>query len=435
MTLADALDRTLLLMRDEVGNDLSDDVLIQALTSTTVVLVADKANLASHAAQTAFMTAAMLMARSAHRVFIVAPDADLVGPQPPLPAGSMLAGLVQVGRNMLPGIEFTLGPPDFKVDLVVALGDTPAVIPARRRIRLNAQPWAGAIAFWSSPRRWDASWWPFGGLAAAALAASEAFKVAMLKLLPHAVNPEMMAAMFAPTDAATFRLAPPDTPYAKDFGEVDFISGGAINSAALYALARVPAVSLRGRVIEPDAYRPSNLNRYSLMLACHNGLDKAPTLSSLLGVGISLNPVAIRYSLGSSLEPLAPQVVIGVDDIPTRWHVQRSNPDWLTIGATTHWSAMASMHEPGLGCAQCLHREDDPGDAPIPTQACVSFWGGLLVAAYLARNAVGRPIPADEQHVFLTPFRPESAYGGAVPIRPNCPTCGPTRHRGERGAA
>jgi len=245
----------------------------------------------------------------------------------------------------------------------------------------------------------------------------------------------MTAAIFAPTDAATFHLAPPDTSYALDLGEVDFISGGAINSGALYALARLPAVRLRGRVIEPDTYTSSNLNRYPLMLARHDGLDKAPTLVSLLGGGIFLEPIVMRYASGSSIEPLAAQVVIGVDDIPTRWHVQRSNPDWLAIGATTHWSAMASIHEPGLGCAQCLHPEDDPGDAPIPTQACVSFWGGLLVAAYLSRHAAGRPIPADEQHVFLTPFRPENACRGAVPIRPNCPTCGPTRRRGERGAA
>jgi hypothetical protein len=182
---------------------------------------------------------------------------------------------------------------------VVALGDTPAAIPARRHIRLNAEPWAEMIALWNSPRRWDASWWPFGGLAAAALAAGEAFKVTMLKLLPHAINPEMMAAVFAPTDAATFRLAPPNTPYARDLGVVDFISGGAINSGALYALARLPAVRLRGRMIEPD--------HYSLMLARHVGLDKAPTLISLLGGRISLEPIVIRYALGSSIESLAPR--------------------------------------------------------------------------------------------------------------------------------
>ena len=116
----------------------------------------------------------------------------------------------------------------------------------------------------------------------------------------------------------------------------------------------------------------------------------------------------MRYAAGSSIEPLASQVVIGVDDIPTRWQVQRSNPDWLAIGATTHWSAMGSIHEPGVGCAQCLHREDDPGDAPIPTQACISFWGGLLVAATSRamrrdgryrpmRARISNPVPARER--------------------------------------
>jgi hypothetical protein len=430
MTLADALDRTLLSMRDEVGNGLPDDALIQALTSTTVVLVADGANIASHAGQTAFVTSAILMARSAHRVFLVAPETDLAGPQPPLPPGPILAGLARVGRDMLPGIEFTIGLPEAEVELLVAFGNTPTDLPAQRRIRVNAEPWAGVIEPWDAQPRWEASWWPFGGLAAAALVAGEAFKIAMLKLLPYAINRDMMAAVFATMDRAEYRLAPRDAPYVQDLGKVDFISGGAINGSVLYALARLPAVRLRGRVIEPDAYAPSNLNRYPLMLASQVEFDKATTLAALLGGGITLEPVVARYALGSPFEPLAPAVIVGVDDIPIRWDVQRSGPDWLAIGATSHWSAMASFHEGELGCAQCLHPEDDPGDAPIPTQACPSFWAGLLVAAYLARHAAGREIPTAEQHVFLTPFRPERACTGAVPIRPDCPTCRASRPRG-----
>jgi hypothetical protein len=284
---------------------------------------------------------------------------------------------------------------------------------------------------WDRPRRWNASRWPFGGLAAAALVAGEAFKTAMLKLLPHAINPDMMAAVFATMDRADYRLAPPDTPYVQDLGEVDFISGGAINGTVLYVLARLPAVRLRGRIIEPDAYAPSNLNRYALMLASHVEFDKATTLAALLGAGITLEPVVARYELGSPFEPLAPTAIVGVDDIPTRWDVQRSGPDWLAIGATIHWSVMASFHEGELGCAQCLHPEDDPGDAPIPTQACISFWAGLLVATYLARHAAGRELPAAEQHVFLTPFRPESPCTGAVPVRPDCSTCRPSRQQGK----
>lgn len=288
---------------------------------------------------------------------------------------------------------------------------------------------------WDTPRRWDASWWPLGGLAAAALVAGEAFKTAMLKLLPHAINPDMMAAVFTTMDRADYRLAPPDTPYVQDLGEVDFISGGAINGSVLYVLARLPAVRFRGRVIEPDTYAPSNLNRYALMLASHVQFDKATTLAALLGGGITLEPVVAPYELGSPFESLASAVIVGVDDIPTRWDVQRSGPDWLAIGATSHWSAMASFHEGELGCAQCLHPEDDPGDDPIRTQACISFWAGLLVATYLARHAGGRELPASEQHVFLTPFRPESPYTGAVPVRPDCLTCRPSRQQRVRGAA
>jgi hypothetical protein len=82
-------------------------------------------------------------------------------------------------------------------------------------------------------------------------------------------------------------------------------------------------------------------------------------------------------------------------------------PEWLVVGATTHFSAMVSFHSEGLACAHCLHNEDDPGKGPIPTMACVSFWAGLLTAAYLARHAVGKTVPADEQQVYLRAASPD----------------------------
>ncbi|MBJ7410396.1 MAG: ThiF family adenylyltransferase [Phenylobacterium sp.] len=435
MILSDALDRTLLLMRDEVGDAPPDDVLIEALTSTSVALVVDAANIASHAAQSAFVTAALLMARSAHRVFLVAPETTLGGPQPPLPRGPMLEGLAGVGGELLPGLAFTIGPPAHEVDLLVAFGDTPLDLPARRRIRVNAEPWAGSISAWDAPRRWTPTWWPMGGLAAGALVAGEAFKTAMLKLLPYALNPQMTASVFAFSDQAHVQLAPAGTPFHGDLGDVDFISGGAINSSALFAIARLPGVHLRGRIVEPDTFAASNLNRYMLMLRSHDGLGKAATLRDLLQDLLDIEAVPARYEPGCSLDPLAGRVVIGVDDIPTRWAVQRSGAGWLTIGATTHWSSMASFHTPGLGCAQCLHPEDEPGDAAIPTQACVSFWAGLHAAAYLIRVAAGVGLPAIDQHLYMTPFRPDQIVGGAVRTRPGCPTCGGWGVRGGARAA
>jgi molybdopterin/thiamine biosynthesis adenylyltransferase len=203
------------------------------------------------------------------------------------------------------------------------------------------------------------------------------------------------------------------------------VSAGAIVNAALYALARIPGVSGRGRIIDPDVSDFGNLNRYMFLLRSQIGGLKAQDLTASLRNGLRFEPIAQRYEpvLLKTIAPLAPAVIVGVDDIPTRWVVQREKPEWLVVGATTHWSAMASFHAKGLGCAQCLHPEDDPGDAPIPTTACTSFWAGLLAASYLVRHAAGQTIPAEEQQIFLTSFRPEAPFRAAVPIRKKCPTC------------
>ena len=66
-------------MRDEVRADTPDDVLLSALTETGIALVADAATLRSPAAQTAFVTTALLCARSGHKVYLAAPDVALSG--------------------------------------------------------------------------------------------------------------------------------------------------------------------------------------------------------------------------------------------------------------------------------------------------------------------------------------------------------------------
>jgi hypothetical protein len=426
-SLVESLNRTLLLMRDEFGPDIEDNVLLDALTSTRVALIADAANITSHAAQTAFVTVAMLMARSGHQVFLMAPDVAMVAPQPPLQPGMMIDQLVTAGKDMLPGVELLTGEPKDEVDLAIALGDAPSSVCARRRIRLNAEAWAGLIMREEQPRPWSATLWPFGALAAAGLGAGEAFKIAMLKLLPHALNPTNTAAVIAPTDEGLFDLTSADAPFCRDLGEIDFVSGGAITNSVLYCLARIPGVTAQGRVIEPDIAELTNLNRNMLLLRSRCETPKAQGLAQVLSDGIRFQPVLERYDsqLVTRVVRLAPTVVVGVDHIPTRWVVQEAKPEFLVIGATTHWSAMASFHSNDLGCARCLHNKDDPGDGLIPTTACVSFWAGLLAAAYVARHAAGQAISAKEQQVYLTPFRPENVFPSAVAVRKDCPTCQP----------
>lgn len=418
-------------MRDEVSNDVSDAVLLAALIDTHVAVIADARNINSHAAQTAFVTVAMLMARSGHCVYVIAPDLPLVGAQPPLTGTTLTAALMAAGTDLLPGGEFATAC-DREVDLAVAFGDSPIPLPARRCIRLNASAWAGELWPVDYGRPWDAQWSPLGGMAAAGLAAAEAFKIAMKKLSRGLRNPARMATVFAETREARVALALEGTPLANDLGRFDCISGEAIIHAALYALARVPGVGGHARVIEPDCGALTNLNRYMLLTRSGLQVPKGDDLARVLApAGLRITPMPIRYEQETvgAVGPLAARVLVGVDDIPSRWLVQRQDPCWMAVGATTHWSAMASVHEPGGGCAECLHPYDEPGNAPIPTVAFVSYWAGLLTAAYFLRQLAGDRIGADDRQIFLTPFRAENALWAAVPVRPGCPSCAAAERR------
>ena len=413
-------------MRDEIRPEVDDSILLDALTSTSVALIANAANIASHAAQTAFVAAALLMARSGHQVFLMAPDVTMMGPQPPLQSGGMIDQLARVGKDILPGIEFVIGAPKGKIDLAISFGDTAFNVNAGRKIRINAEAWAGIIMPENRPRPWRASIWPFGALAAAGLGAAEAFKVSMRKLLPYALSPPNTADRFAPIAEAQFELARADTPLCSDLGKIDCVSGGAIANAFLFCLARIPAVRVQARIFEPDIADITNLNRNLLLLRSECGTPKATSLAGALSrSGLRIAPLLQRFddSLIVSSAPLAPIVMVGVDHIPSRWTVQEAKPECLVVGATTHWSAMASFHREGLGCARCLHNQDNSDNGVIPTTACVSFWAGLWSAVYVVGHAAGQSISKKKQQVYLSPFRPDGVFASAVAVRKDCPTC------------
>jgi hypothetical protein len=421
--LARALDRTMLLMRDELCAQLNEASLLEALSSTEIVIVADRANLKSHSAQTAYVTAAMLMARSGHRVYLVAPDLPLVGAQPPLPAGGIIGSLLAIGPLLLPGVALRAGRPGYAVDLELRLGDTRSSGPANRSIALSAKRWSGRIS--SAGARWPDLVWILGALAAAALGAGEAFKAAMWKLGSYACNPTSFAALFAACDSVEVQLAPEDAPAALHLGAFDVISAGAIANGFLYCLVRILDATGAGRILDSDQGDLTNMNRNVLVLLSDTGDLKVDVLAQAFRGSISLQALPMSYDQVSAphIGALAQRVVVGVDHIPTRWVVQGRWPGWLGIGATSHWSAMASFHTKNLACARCLHPTDDPIDAPIPTVSFVSFWSGLLLATYFLQSLGGRGDLRPLQQTYITPLRPELPWRTPITRRPACPLC------------
>lgn len=331
--------------------------------------------------------------------------------------------LEDLGRDLLPERNpFQIGAVDREVDLAVIIGSSPWRGRARQVLRLAAEPWTAMMLPADIVAPWQAHAWPFGGLGAGALAAGEAFKAAMRKLQRFSASP-IYDETFAITSAARFSFAPPLTPTKNELGRIDLISAGAITHAMLFVLARIPGAAGDLRVVDQEASDVSNLNRYQLLRLSDVGSSKVKHLGRLDLKQIRLRPIETRFDRDSSryLRPLASVVLAGVDHIPSRWAIQREAANWLSIGATSHYSAMASFHRPGLPCAGCLHPRDDVQDGAIPTVAFVSFWAGLIAAAFLMRHLAGDRLSAAEQQIYFTPLRPEGrAWTSAVEFRNDC---------------
>jgi len=433
-----ALDRTLALMRDHIGDVASDGELLAELWRCGVVLVADRANASSRQGQVALITAALLCARTGADVCIVADDVPLVGLHPPLRGPRLLEGLVEVGGDLIPGSTIKIGDQASRdrTGLCVLIGNTPRPlgIGAEFTARICGDTWSGSLLPANEAgESWVRVHGPFGAMTSAALVAAEAYKLVMRRLRNASkAKSDVFDLMFGPSPRATVRLAALGTPCPSELGEVDFISGGAVTHAALYALSRIEGVTASGRVIEPQTYDLSNLNRYTLMRRSDVMLGKARHLADLDLGGIRLEPIPERYgeTLQRTLGELADSVLVGVDHIPSRWTAQAHARGWLGVAGTEHYDTMVSFHDEGTPCAACLHYSDGGIDPRAPTVAFVSFWAGLWLAALYVRHRAGQRPPLAEQVVRTTMLRPDLGYAIEalpVPQRSDCRlSCGGT---------
>jgi hypothetical protein len=375
MSAAVALARTILLC-GRVVPDASPEAIVQALTSTHAAIIVDEANLASGACQSAVVTFAQLVMQMGGSVRLVGPDAPLFGAQPPWIGDRLGAVLEELATEAVPGVSFAFAAEAEPYDVVFVFGDSPCR--AESGWRVTASRWRGSIQPIGEPgTRWTGEF-PIGGLAAATLAAAETFKSAMRALGP--VGPHV--AELALAVRASVALAEGDAPVPASLGRVDCVSGGAIVQAALHALMRAPGLTASVRVIEPERFDLTNVNRYALGRRSQVDMLKTAILSGCSTRLFTIVGQPVRFEAGtkSALLPFAPIVIVGTDTIPSRWAVQSEHPQWLVVGATSEFMAMASEHDGSEGCAGCVHPVDDGVHVDIPTVSFVSYWAGLLVA-------------------------------------------------------
>lgn len=248
-----------------------------------------------------------------------------------------------------------------------------------------------------------------GALAAATLAAGETFKYAMRTL--GAVGPHVDE--LASAVRASVALAHEDAPAPADLGRVDCVSGGAIVQAALHALLRVLALGASVRVIEPEPFDLTNLNRYGLGRRSQAGMPKTAILNGCSAGAFTIAGEAVRFEerTRAGLLPFAPIVIVGTDNVPSRWAVQSERPPWLVVGGTSEFMAMASEHDGSEGCAGCVHPDDDGVHMDIPTVSFVSYWAGLLVATRVLLHAANAATSESRKIVQLFGLRLDGPVG------------------------
>jgi hypothetical protein len=420
VTAKEALDRTVRLVRDAVTDTVSDEAIVQRLQSFRIKCIADEMNLETYAGQTALVTLVSLVVRMGIQVVLDIPEIKLIGPQPPLRGTHLRTALVEFGADVVPGTAITCNTHS-ACDLVFVIGDTTAKM-AQNVWRVTGTAWAGSIAHANFVgERWNTNW-PIGGMTAAVLAATETFKAAIRALPLRPVWDEYLA----PCDFATWDFEGDGLILPENSSiSVDIISAGAITQATLFVLFRLP-IGLTMRIFDDDKAELSNINRQMLYRRSDSGL-KVDIVVQSAPILFACIPIPEKFSMMASARhlPLSPHVLVGVDDIPSRWEVQRAMQGWLGVGATTHFEVSTSSHDLQQPCAGCLHPRDDlQPTAPIPTASFVSFWAGLALAVRFLRHVCGQPYEDQRQHLWLSPLRMNernAALWRPVARRRDCP--------------
>lgn len=443
MTAAvDALARTVLLARDYLIPDVTEDEILKTLRETRVTFVADRYALATRNGIDALVTGVVLCARSGAQIALEIDDVSLAGFHAPLVGDRLGSALLELCADLVPETRAIIGCWTRPADLRVIIGASRWRGRAVQVVRASGGIWEGELrAETDASEQFGRELSPFGPLVAGGLVAGEAYKHAMRRLRGFARNAPVFDEQFAPVVRASVALARASTPPPSGrLGAIDFISGGAITQSALYALGRVPDVSGRGRLFEPEWPDPTNINRYALLRRSHLHVPKAVDIAEwFANTALDLAAIQARFderSFGPT-ELLAPTTLVGVDHIPSRWLAdavaRRRDRFWLGIGATTHYSAMASFHERALPCARCLHPVDDDGPGLIPTVSFVSHWAGLYLASLAARHTSGERLSAALQSTYVSLLRPDlpaAIWRGPVAPRARCAAgCRPRGHR------
>lgn len=243
MSAIEQLNRTILLCRDYVSEELSDASIWHYFQSVRVLCVADAANLSSHSGQSCLVTVVSLLSRMGMQVRLEMPETSIIRRQPPFRGKLLRDSLLGSSNNLIFGATVQQTTSEHEPDLIFVLGTVPL---KNGLVRLGGSADQKGIG---PASRWAAEW-PIGAMTSAVLAAGEAFKYVM-QLLPLRGKDDLV--FFEPSRDSNWDFGSIPIPRGElDLGEVDIVGAGAISQAALYVLLRLPQLRMTGRIFDDD---------------------------------------------------------------------------------------------------------------------------------------------------------------------------------------
>jgi molybdopterin/thiamine biosynthesis adenylyltransferase len=409
----EALSRTTLLVKRDIYPALGADVIANALSTTRLRLTASHDALSNPNGQTALVTTAILCAELGAQLNLDFPEAPLLTPQPPLEGDGLRESILDLSRNLITPAQ--LGSDgEFEIGIGTGVsGHGVAFTADDWGFRLETRKALGSFA----------GLLPFGAGFGSVAATAELFRYIIFQLGKETGAKPLPEHPVCSPRRASYRLVPFDWQGLALDG-VDSISAGALATTMLYVLLRVPELKIRVRFIDGDTGALSNLNRYPLL---HEGLLGIPKTEALATyathlIGIQSDPRSFDAENENAIKPLAQQVVVGVDDIPSRWRAQAAAPCWVGVAATSHFEIVVSEHALGSPCAGCLHPRDHPGPADeIPTVSFVSAMAGFLLAYRLLRAGSGHPNPSQTLAYPFNLAGERPVWDGPLAPRADCP--------------
>ena len=206
-----------------------------------------------------------------------------------------------------------------------------------------------------------------GAALAAALAATEVFKVAAA--VPESRAPRHAQLSFCPVTVSDDVTAAPDLPAALEV-ELALVGVGAVGSAHATILGELP---LRGAalLVDRERFAPENLATYSL-----GGEETAASRPWKVELGAAaMQNLTTRHTtesvenvpreIDSGVQAWPPIILSGLDSIAARHATQRLWPDLLIDAATGETMVGIHVAQPDRPCMMCFFppRHDGPSAA------------------------------------------------------------------------